>query len=350
VIALKEMRLRADSVLAALMRNHLSMRQIVLAGLSLALLGVLCASPSLLGDRVRTAVEGLDAARPAWLWVAGLAFAGTSACGALAWRAAIRAGGTPLAAGDATARYCVGTGVNAIAPAHVGSALRVALFGRVTNGGCWAVAGAAAAVGVTRVVWLGGLLALGCASGVLPSWPLLAIGAIVAAAVAVATFSRHVRLPLRVEQTLATLQGLAGSPRDLVIVAGWALAGATIKIAATAAVVTALGIEHPLRVALIVVPAVELAAVMPITPGNVGVASAAVAFVLAAEGVPSDVALSAGVAFGAVELLAAMAVGAAGALCLAGSLFRPYVRFAIATAAYGTVLCAFSLTVVLPAV
>jgi len=332
------------------MRNHLLMRQIVLAGLSLALLGVLCASPSLLGDRVGDAVEGLDAARPAWLWLAGLAFAGTSACGALAWRAAIRAGGTPLAAGDATARYCVGAGVNALAPAHLGSALRLALFGRVTEGGCWTVGGAAAAVGVTRVVWLGGLIALGCVSGVLPAWPLLLIGGVVAAAVAVATLSRRARLPQRLEQTLAALQALASSPRDLVVVAGWALGGAAVKIAAAAAVVTALGIEHPLRAALLIVPAVELAAVMPVTPGNVGVASAAVAFALGAQGVPSDLALSAGVAFGAVELLAAIAVGAAGALGLVGPLLRPYVRFAVATAAYGAVLCAFSLTVVLPAV
>ncbi len=123
-----------------------------------------------------------------------------------------------------------------------------------------------------------------------------------------------------------------------------------LKIAAAAAIVTALGIDHPLRAALIIVPSVELAAVLPITPGNVGVASAAVAFALGAQGVPSAVALSAGVAFGAVELLTAMVVGAAGALGLAGPLLRPYVRFAMATAAYGTLVAAFSLTVILPAV
>jgi len=350
VIFLKQERLHAEWVSAALMRNHLPMRQIVLAGLSLALLAVLCTSPSLLGNRMHDAVAGLDAARPAWLWAAAFAFAGTSACGALAWRAALRAGGTPLPAGDATARYCVGTGVNAIAPAHLGSAVRVALFGRVTNGGCWAVGGAAAAVGVTRVVWLGCLLAVGSVSGVLPSWPLLVIGAIIAAAVAATTLSGRARLPLRVEQCLAALHGLARSPRDLLIVSGWALAGAAVKIAAAAAIVTALGIDHPLRAALIVVPSVELAAVLPITPGNVGVASAAVAFALGAQGVPSAVALSAGVAFGAVELLTAMVVGAAGALGLAGPLLRPYVRFAMATAAYGTLVAAFSLTVILPAV
>lgn len=332
------------------MRKYLPMRQFVLAGLSLALLGVLSASPSLLGDRVRDAFAGLDAARPVWLWLAAFAFAGTSACGALAWRAAIRACGTPLTVGDAAARYCVGTGVNAIAPAHLGSALRLALFGRVTNGGLWTVGGAAAAVGVTRVVWLGGLITLGSASGVLPAWPLLVIGVIVVGATAVAFLSYRVRLPRRLQQAVLALQALARSPRDLLIVAGWALTGAAVKIAAATAAITALGIDHPLRAALIVVPAVELAAVLPITPGNVGLASAAAAFVLTTQGVPSDIALAAGMAFGGVELIAAMAVGAAGALSLGGQLVRPYVRFAVATAAYGAVLGAFSLTVVLPAV
>lgn len=332
------------------MRATLPMRHLMLAGLSLALLGVLCASPSLLGDRVAEAIAGLGDASPVWLWLAGLAFAGASASGALAWRAAIRAGGTTLPLPDAAARYCVGTGLNALAPAHVGSAVRLALFGRVTDGGCWAVGGAAAAVGVTRVVWLGALIALGCAGGMLPAWPLLAIGLVVFAAAGAATLSRRVRLPRRVAQAFGSLQALSRSPRHLAVVAGWALAGAVAKIAATAAVLTALGIDNPVRAALIVVPAVELAAVMPVTPGNVGLASAAVAFALGAQGVPSDLALSAGVAFGAVELLAALAVGAAGALGLSGPLLRPYVRLAVATAAYGAVVGAFGVTVLLPAV
>src|SRR4029079_4165751 len=103
-------------------------------------------------------------------------------------------------------RYAVGCGVNAIAPAHVGSALRVALFGRVTKGGCWTVSGAAAAVGVTRVVWLGALIAIGSAGGVLPLWPLFAIAAIVAGAFAVGVLSRRMSLPVKIEQLLAAFR------------------------------------------------------------------------------------------------------------------------------------------------
>jgi len=321
-----------------------------MAALSLALLVVLCLSPSLLGDRVSAAIAGLGAADPARLWIAGLAFAGTSVCGALAWRAALRASGSPLPVIDAAARYAVGCGVNAVAPAHVGSALRVALFGRVTNGGCWTVSGAAAAVGVTRVVWLGVLIGIGSAGGVLPRWPLLVVGGIVAAAAAAGVCSRHASLPSRVDQLLVAFRSLAASPRDLATVAGWALAGAAAKVAAATAVVAALGIDHPLRAALVLVPAVELAAILPLTPGNVGFASAAVALALGSQGVASKTALSAGIAFGAVELLAGIVVGAAGALALARPWVRPYVRVAAIGAAATVAAIAFGATVVLPAV
>jgi uncharacterized membrane protein YbhN (UPF0104 family) len=331
------------------MRKFLPMRHIVIAASSLALLAVLCASPSLLGNRVREALDGLDAARPAWLWIAGFAFAGTSACGAFAWRAAIRACGTSLPAGDAAARYCVCSGVNAVSPAHLGSALRLALFARVTRGGCWTVGGAAAAVGVTRIVWLGALIALGCASGVLPAWPLIAIATIVFAAAVAALASRRLRLPKKLEQLLTAFQALGRSPRDLATVAGWTLAGAAGKVGAATAIVMALGIDDPLRAALIIVPAVELAAILPITPGNVGLASAAVAFALGAQGVAADVALSAGLAFGGVEVLAGIGIGLTGALGLTRHFVRPYLRLAMATAAYGAVAWAFGATVVLPA-
>ncbi len=181
----------------------------------------------------------------------------------------------------------MGCGVNALAPAHVGSALRVALFGRVTTGGCWTVGGAAAAVGVTRVVWLGSLIALGSAGGVLPIWPLLADrgASCVGAVVARSSWRNGSRCRAGSTQILTAFRALAASPRDLAIVAGWALVGALAKVGAAAAVVGAFGIDHPVRAALVLVPAVELAALLPVTPGNVGVASAAVALALGAQGV-----------------------------------------------------------------
>jgi uncharacterized membrane protein YbhN (UPF0104 family) len=321
-----------------------------MAGVSLTLLAVLCFSPSLLGDRVGEALSGLGAADPASLWIAALAFAGTSLCGALAWRAALRASGSPLHVVDASARYAVGCGLNAVAPAHAGSAVRVALFGRVTNGGCWTVGGAAAAVGATRTVWLGFLIATGSVGGVLPRWPLLVIGAIVAGSILLAYGSKRFTLPRRLDQVLVAFRSLASSPRDLATVAGWALAGAAAKVAAAAAIGVAFGIDNPLKAALVIVPAVELAAILPLTPGNVGLASAAVALALGSQGVDSQTALSTGIAFGGVELLTGMAIGAAGVLALAGPWVRPYVRVAVAGTATIVVAAAFGATVLLPAV
>ena len=333
-----------------MIRHHLTRRHLGTAGVSLALLAALCLSPSLLGDRVSEAFAGLGTAEPASLWIAALAFAGTSLCGALAWRAALRASGSPLPVVDASARYMVGCGLNAIAPAHVGSAVRVALLGRVTSGGCWTVGGAAAAVGATRTVWLGFLIAVGSVGGVLPRWPLLVIGGIVLGSILLGYGSKRFELPRRLDQALVAFRSLASSPRDLAIVAGWALAGAVAKIAAAAAVGASFGIDNPLKAALVIVPAVELAAILPLTPGNVGLASAAVALALGSQGVDSQTALSAGIAFGGVELLTGMAVGAAGALALAGPWVRPYVRVAVAGAATLVTAAAFGATVLLPAV
>jgi hypothetical protein len=212
------------------------------------------------------------------------------------------------------------------------------------------VSGAAAAVGVTRVVWLGALIAIGSAGGVLPRWPLLVIGLIVAGAGVVGISSRRFSLPTRIEQLLAAFRSLAASPRDLAIVAGWTLAAAAAKVAAATAVVAAMGIDSPLRAALVLVPAVELAAFLPITPGNIGLASAAVALALGSQGVESRTALSAGIAFSAVELLTGMAVGIAGVLALAGPWVRPYVRVAAVGAAASLAAIAFGATVLLPAV
>ena len=176
------------------------------------------------------------------------------------------------------------------------------------------------------------------------------IAAIVGGSILLAYGSQRMTLPRQLDQVLVAFRSLASSRRDLAIVAGWALAGALAKVAAAAAVGLAFGIDNPVKAALIIVPAVELAAILPLTPGNVGLASAAVALALGAQGVDSQTALSAGIAFGGVELLTGMAIGAAGALALAGPWVRPYVRVAVASAATVVAAIAFGATVVLPAV
>ena len=124
-----------------------------------------------------------------------------------------------------------------------------------------------------------------------------------------------------------------------------------LRLAAATAIAAAFGVDHPLIAALLIIPALDLAGILPLTPGNVGVASAAVAFALNAQGVGSDVALSAGIAFGAVETLTTLALGcgafstspAAGRMSAAGSPPRlPHGCFALAAA--------FGVTVIFPLV
>jgi len=235
----------------------------------------------------------------------------------MAWRVALRASGTPFGAVDGTARYGVGCGVNAIAPLHAGSAVRVALFARRTSGGEWTVGGAAAAVGAIRGTWLVALVAAGSAMGALPAWPLLMFA--------------------------------GGGIGFVAAVGAWSLAGATAKLGAAAAVAGAFGIGRPLGAALVIVGAVELAAIMPLTPGNVGIASAAVALALSARGIDSDIGLAVGIAFGAVEWLTGLGLGVASCLVLTRGRFdRRLVVFASAAGAWALAV-AFGATVVLPA-
>ena len=322
-------------------------RHLILAGLSTAALAVLVTPPHLLGDRVAEALEGLGDAQPVWLWGAALLFVSMHALAGLSWCVALRAGGTHVDAADAIARYGVGSALNALAPAHLGSAVRVALFTRIAGeGGLWRVGGACAVVGSVRAVWLALLVMLAAGTGVVPAWPLALIALAVVVAGAVAFVARRVTLHSRVAPVLDAFRGLR--PVTLLSIGAVTLAAVCAKVLAVAAVLASLGIDNPLRAALVVVPAVELAAVMPITPGNAGVASAAVAFALGALGVAGETALAAGIAFGAVETLASASIGAAGALALAGPLARPVFRLAAAGAAMTAIALTFSVTVVLP--
>ncbi len=90
------------------------------------------------------------------------------------------------------------------------------------------------------------------------------------------------------------------------------------KAAAIAVVLAGLDVGSPLD-ALAVVPALELAALIPLTPGNVGVAGAAASGALYAQGLPMSTAVQAGLVLHAVETAAGLTYGTASALAwLAG--------------------------------
>jgi uncharacterized membrane protein YbhN (UPF0104 family) len=80
------------------------------------------------------------------------------------------------------------------------------------------------------------------------------------------------------------------------------------------ALAAALRTPRPLAAAAIIVPALELASLVPLTPGNLGITSAVVALALKAQGVATAPALAVGVGFHALETIVGVSLGVAGAV------------------------------------
>jgi len=321
---------------------------------ALAVLAVVAMSPHLLGDRVLAGFRGLDAARPGLLWLAGLSFAASFAASALAWRVGLRTCGSGLDRGDAVARYCIGSAVNAVTPARLGGAVRIGLYARTLEreGAVWTSSGLAAAIGAARGVWLFGLLVVAIAAGVLAAWIAAAVLALITVAGVLVVTSQRFRSGRRVAHALDAFRELGRSPRALITLVGWMGVATAARVGSATFAAASLGIHHPLAGALLVVPVVDFAATLPLTPGNAGVSSAAVAFALKAHGAASSVALSAGIALAGVETLTAIVAGTASALVLFASNGVPQRRIAMAGAGVALLALggAFGATVVLPAV
>jgi uncharacterized membrane protein YbhN (UPF0104 family) len=314
-----------------------------LAGL--AVLAAVVATPPILGSRLGAALDGVSGASPGWLWTAGAGFLAALLASSCAWRAAAAAAGGTLAPGDAAARYAVGSLVNSLTPAKLGDAVRVALFSRAIGGpdALLTAGGVFAAMGAARCLTLAALVVATSASGALPLWPVFVLIAVVAGLGLLAYVERNDRRH-RFAHLFDALAALERSPRAAAVVLGWTAASTLAKLCATAAICSALGLPHPMLAALVIVPALDLANVLPLTPGNLGVASGAVAVALQTRGIGMTDALAAGIALHAVETIAGMSAGAAGALYLARGGSGWVLRFSAAAASL-LVATAFGATV-----
>lgn len=257
-----------------MVRESLDRRAVALAVGGTTAMLVVALWPGLLRDEVEHALDGLGKADPARLWLAAAAFLAALLCSASAWRSAI--GGIDRA--EATSRYAVGSLVNSVAPAHAGDAVRLALFARVAPDRRMLTAGKAlAGVGITRLALVGLLL-------LATQWPYALAGFLL-----VPFFGR---------------------------VATWVAAATVARLLAAAAIAAALGVDSPFLAALLIVPAIDAAGLLPITPGNVGLKSGAIAIALQSQGVDVTTALSSGIAFHAVETIVGLAFGASGIVYL----------------------------------
>jgi uncharacterized membrane protein YbhN (UPF0104 family) len=273
-------------------------RNLLLAAAALtAGLAAVAFVPQLAGSEVRRALDGLSGAKPGWLWTAGACFVLSVAASAGAYRAAFGLVGGRLAPLDAAARYGLGSLVNSFAPARLGDAVRLALFSRALDSEerLWRTGGVFAAIAAARACALALLVVAGALAGALPLWPVLICAGLVGAAAAVAA---------------------------------------------------AIGVHAPLAAAVMIVPALDLAGTFPVTPGNVGVTSGAVAMALSAHGVPMTAALTTGIAFHAIETCAGVGCGLASGLYLVEVTPRRRWTLALAGAAAAAALVgAFSATV-----
>jgi uncharacterized membrane protein YbhN (UPF0104 family) len=324
------------------------------AALTIALIAVAFV-PELLGSEVRRALGGLSDARPIWLWLAGVCFLGALAGTAGAWRSAIGLVGGRIGWLDAGARYGIGSLINSFAPARLGDVARLALFSRALDSEerLWRTSSSFAVIGAARALVLALLIVAGSIAGELPLWPVLVLIAVagVAALAAMATRNRTARTHLA--HLLDAFRALGREPKRGARLAGWIAFATAARIGAAASIAAALGVRSPLTAALLVVPALDLSGMMPLTPGNVGLASGAVAMALRAHGVGLTTALTTGIAFHAVETAAGIVFGLASALFLApfpSTAARRRTTLAVGTAACALAVGAFGATVLVDVV
>jgi uncharacterized membrane protein YbhN (UPF0104 family) len=291
--------------------------RIVASVAAVAMLGALAATPQLLGSRLGPALDGLSQASPGWLWAAGAGFAASLAASALAWHVAARACGGRLGRTEACASYAAGSLVNSLAPAKLGDAVRLGLFARSLDSDLrvWRAGGIFAALAVARALAIGVLVLVGAALGAFPLWLPAALPA-VACVLAVAAYLARNDREHRFARLFDALAHLERSPREAAMLLGWVAASTLARVAGAAAVAAAFGLPQPVTAALLVVPALDLAGLVPLTPGNIGVASGAVAVALEARGIRMTDALTAGIALHAVEMIVGLGLGSAGSLYL----------------------------------
>jgi hypothetical protein len=148
--------------------------------------------------------------------------------------------------------------------------------------------------------------------GAVPLWPLLVAAAVTAAAIAAAARARRSRAHL-----LDAFRALATSPAATIRLFAWITMSVAGRLAAAAAVSAALGLGDPFLAALVILPALDLTGLIPLTPGNLGVASGAIAVAVHTHGVPFNSGLAVGMTFQAVETGVGIVIGVAGVLRLA---------------------------------
>lgn len=282
-------------------------------------------------------------ARPGWLLVAAVGFAVALLTSAAAWRVGLRACGGGACFTQVSARYAIGSLVNAVAPAHLGGAVRLGLLSRTLPGEdrLWRAGGVGASVAAVRTLALAALIVAAAGVGRVPAWPAPVL-ALTVLCLLIACTRISERAAGRLASLLQIFRSCARSPREAASLVAWIGSSFAARLAAAGAVGIALGVPRPVWVALVLVAAIALAGVLPLTPGNFGAGAGAAALALHGLGVGGATSLALGLAFQAVETFVGMTLGLVGAALLAapGTQVR---RWSFAAAGAAVVLTAATL-------
>jgi uncharacterized membrane protein YbhN (UPF0104 family) len=325
-------------------------RRSLLAGF-LGLLAVAAAvfGAQALGSTLSRAMDDLGGASRGWLWIAAGCFALAVFCLAGAWRAALRLCDGEIGFGDSYARYGVGCLVSSLFPGGLGGATRLALYSRTLPGEdrVWRATGTAVLVSVAKTTGVGLLFVYAAATGAVPLWSVGIVAGVAAATAAVCVFARGHRFRGHAAHVLDAFRTLGTSPRHGIALLGFALLNTVARVGAAAAIAAAFGVGSPLAAALIIIPALAVASAIPLTPGNVGLASGAVMVALHARGIDGSSALAAGIALNGVETAVGISLGVFGLTHLAWQDARKRTMLVLGSSGAAAVACAVGATFIL---
>ena len=272
------------------------------------------------GTGLTKGLAALQSANLKLFWIAGAFFLLSLIAGANQWRTTLEGCGARLGTQGACARYGVGSLVNTFTPMRLGDAVRIVLFSRTLpqdEGRALTTGGALGTIEVARAIVQALLLATAAAVGALPLWPVAMLGGLAAAALVTLYALRRRHPSRRLEHLLDAFRGLASSPRRAASLLAWTAVSSVARVVAATAIASSLGVPWSLQTGLIITVAIDSATIVPLMPGNLGIASGAVALALHSQGVPLSTAVAAGLSFHAVEAATSIAFGGAGALMLA---------------------------------
>ena len=150
-------------------------------------------------------------------------------------------------------------------------AVRIGLLSRTLPGDdrLWRAGGVGASVAAARTLVLALLIVVAASVGRVPLWPapllILAVACVVLVSVRISR-----RAAGRLGSLLQIFRSVGQSPRAGATIFGWIAFAAITRVCGAVAISLALGVSRPVWVAVVLLAAMALAGLLPLTPGNFG--------------------------------------------------------------------------------